>query len=330
MTYNELLHQVTFEEIAPYIGKYGSKEGIALYKTHYDMLRLLEPREGEDDEKTVTVSNAELYYDFEEPHLDAYPIEGCYWEVALSKEIIVEPDVQATWAEVAACLLWHTSFYGFTREQRDESFEKLEFYGQNLLDPDITRIRAKRVQKRIEDGGGRIPSKKEMMTVPAFKHEVNRQVHRALRLPFRTHKRRLARRIISRLYWERILEIGTVVCDCLPSEEISWDDLYKVFLANIYRTYRYQSYAAKDQERGQLLWELITKYNAFNKGLFSNNVLFVSTSHEHPITIGDMNYINELNSWLYDQIQSEASVSFKINYDDSLGEQIRISIISYE
>ena len=330
MTYSELLHQVTFEEIAPYIGKYGSKEGIALYKTHYDMLRLLEPRDGEGDEKTVTVSNAELNYDFEEPHLDAYSIEGSYWEVALSKEIIVEPDVQATWAEIAARLLWHTSFYGFTPEQRDECFERLEFYGQNLVDPDITRIRAKRVQKRIEDGGGRIPSKKEMMTVPAFKHEVNRLVHRALRLPFRTHKRRLARRIISRLYWERILEIGTVVCDCLPSEEISWDDLYKVFLANNYQTYRYQSYAAKDQERGQLLWELITKYNAFNKGLFSNNVLFVSTSHEHPITIGDMNYINELNSWLYDQIQSEASVSFKINYDDSLGEQIRISIISYE
>ena len=329
MTYSELLHQVTFEEIAPYIGKYGSKEGIALYKTHYDMLRLLEPRDGEGDEKTVTVSNAELNYDFEEPHLDAYSIEGSYWEVALSKEIIVEPDVQATWAEIAARLLWHTSFYGFTPEQRDECFERLEFYGQNLVDPDITRIRAKRVQKRIEDGGGRIPSKKEMMTVPAFKHEVNRLVHRALRLPFRTHKRRLARRIISRLYWERILEIGTVVCDCLPSEEISWDDLYKVFLANIYRTYRYQSYAAKDQERGQLLWELITKYNAFNKGLFSNNILFVSTSHEHPVTIGDMNYINELNSWLYDQIQSEANVSFKINYDDSLGEQIRISIISY-
>ena len=330
MTYSELLHQGTFEEIAPYIGKYGSKEGIALYKTHYDMLRLLEPRDGEGDEKTVTVSNAELNYDFEEPHLDAYSIEGSYWEVALSKEIIVEPDVQATWAEIAARLLWHTSFYGFTPEQRDECFERLEFYGQNLVDPDITRIRAKRVQKRIEDGGGRIPSKKEIMTVPAFKHEVNRQVSRALRLPFRNNKRSLARRKISRLYWERILEIGTVVCDCLPSEEISWDDLYKVFLANIYRTYRYQSYAAKDQERGQLLWELITKYNAFNKGLFSNNVLFVSTSHEHPITIGDMNYINELNSWLYDQIQSEASVSFKINYDDSLGEQIRISIISYE
>lgn len=329
MTYSELLHQVNFEEIAPYIGKYGSKERIALYKTHYDMLRLFEPREGEDDENTVTVSNAELDYDFEEPHLDAYPIEGCYWEVTLSKEIIVEPDVQTTWAEVAACLLWHTSFYGFTPEQRDKSFEKLEFYGQNMLDPDITRIRAKRVQKKIEEMGGRIPSKKEMMKVPTFRHEVNRQVRRALRMPFRTKKRRLARRIIENLYWERILEIGTVTCDCLPSKEISWDDMYKIFLANKYRTYRYQSYATKDQERGQLLWELITKYNAFYKGIFSNTVLFVSTSHEY-LTIGDLNYLNELNLWLYDQIQSEASVSFKINCDASLGEQMRLSVVSYE
>jgi len=330
MTYNELLHQVTFEEIAPYIGKYGSKEGIALYKTHYDMLRLLEPREGEDDEKTVTVSNAELDYDFEEPHLDAYPIEGCYWEVALSKEIIVDPDVQATWAEIAARLLWHTSFYGFTPEQQDECFERLDFYGQNLLDPDITRIRAKRVQKRIEDGGGRIPSKKEIMTVPAFRQEVNRQVHRALRLPFRNNKRRLARRIISRLYWERILKIGTVICDCLPSEEISWSDLYKVFLANKYQTYRYQSYAAKDQERGQLLWELITQYNAFYKGLFPNIVLCMTTSRGHIASMEDMHYLNELFIWFDTQVEGEASISLEINCDDSLGEQIRISIISYE
>ena len=330
MTYSELLHQVNFEEIAPYIGKYGSKERIALYKTHYDMLRLLEPREGEDDEKTVTVSNAELDYDFEEPHLDAYPIEGCYWEVALSKEIIVEPDVQATWAEIAACLLWHTSFYGFTPEQQDECSERLEFYGQNLLDPDITRIKAKRIQKIIEELGGRIPSKKEIMTVPTFRHEVNRQVCRALRLPFRTTKRKLARRKIDSLYWERILEIGRVVCDYLPSKKISRDEFYKVFLANNYRTYRYKSYAADGQGRGKWLWELITQYKAFNNGLFPNIVLCMSTSHDHIASMEDMDYLNELFIWFDTQVEGEASISLEINCDDSLGEQLRLSVISYE
>ena len=44
MTYSELLHQVSFDEIAPYIRKYGS-EGCSLvwYKIHYDMLRQLTP-----------------------------------------------------------------------------------------------------------------------------------------------------------------------------------------------------------------------------------------------------------------------------------------------
>lgn len=332
MTYSELLHSVSFDEIAPYIGKYGNEEGTALYKTHYDMLKLLKPRDGEDDEKTVTISNAELYYDFEEPHLDAFPIEGCYWEVALAKEIIVEPDVNATWAEIAACCLWHTSFYGFTREQRDETFENLEFYEQNLLDPDITRIRAKRVQKKIEERGGRIPSKKEMMTVPTFRHEVNKRVRRASHLSFGCKKRKLVRRIIADEYWKRILKIGTIICDCLRFEEddsfLEWEELYKAFFANNYRVYRYLSYPADGQGRGEWLWELITRFNAFNKGILPNIILCINTSHEHPMTASDIDYLAwRSSSWFdYDILWG----SWGQNYDDSLGKQLRLSVLCYD
>lgn len=104
MTYSDLLHRVSFDEIAPYIRKYGSKGySLVWYKIHYDMLRQLEPRLDEDDEKTATISNAELYYDWEEPHLDAYPMEGSLWEASLAKELVVNEDVNATWAEIAAC-----------------------------------------------------------------------------------------------------------------------------------------------------------------------------------------------------------------------------------
>ena len=151
MTYSELLHQVSFDEIAPYIKKYGS-EGCSLvwYKIHYDMLRQLTPHLDEDDEKKSTISNAELSYDWEEPHLDAYPMEGSLWEASLAKELVVNEDVNATWAEIAACCLWHTSFYGFTRDQRDETNERLDYYGKNLLDHDITKIRAKRAKEIIK------------------------------------------------------------------------------------------------------------------------------------------------------------------------------------
>ncbi len=62
----------------------------------------------------------------ESPFLDAYNIEGCEWEVALSKEVVVEPEITASLYEIAACCLWHTSFYGFTPQQRKEVFQEIE------------------------------------------------------------------------------------------------------------------------------------------------------------------------------------------------------------
>ena len=151
MTYHELLHSVTFDEITPFLEKKnGGAVSLALYKTHYDMLRLLTPRREEDDNKTATITNAKLDYDWEEPHLEAFPMEGDLWEVSLAKELIIAPDVKASLGEIAACCLWHTSFWGFTDEQKHETFEKLDYYDQDLLDPDIVRIKAAKYDKRLK------------------------------------------------------------------------------------------------------------------------------------------------------------------------------------
>lgn len=93
MTFYELLHSVTFDEIIPFLEeKNGGPVSLALYKTHYDMLRLLTPRSGDVDNKTASITNAKLDYDGEEPHLDAYPLEGDVWEVCLAKELVIAPD----------------------------------------------------------------------------------------------------------------------------------------------------------------------------------------------------------------------------------------------
>ena len=65
MTYSELLHQVSFDEIRPYLEKYADEGySVAWYKVHYDMLRQLVPHQDEDDDKTATISNAKLDYDW--------------------------------------------------------------------------------------------------------------------------------------------------------------------------------------------------------------------------------------------------------------------------
>ena len=89
MTYKELLDSVSFEEIVPYIEKYHGEKGcLALYKTHYDMLRHLTPNPEDAYYKTATVSHGEQDEDWPEPHLTVNPIEGQIWAGALTMELV--------------------------------------------------------------------------------------------------------------------------------------------------------------------------------------------------------------------------------------------------
>ena len=269
MTYSELLHQVSFDEIAPYIKKYGS-EGCSLvwYKIHYDMLRQLTPHLDEDDEKKSTISNAELSYDWEEPHLDAYPMEGSLWEASLAKELVVNEDVNATWAEIAACCLWHTSFYGFTRDQRDETNERLDYYGKNLLDHDITKIRAKRARSIVESKGIHVPSIKEMLKVPAFKNQIRKRIDEVIKhLSYMSHlrnRRRIKRKVIHNQYWERVLDLCDVIKEFdIKENAISKECIRELSDANHFETYKYESYTDEGSNRSGWFKELIEKDEAF-------------------------------------------------------------------
>ena len=66
MTFYKLLHQVSFDEIVPFIEHYSSRKELALYKVHYDYMRHLSPEQGE--ETTATIRNGNLD-EWEWPHL---------------------------------------------------------------------------------------------------------------------------------------------------------------------------------------------------------------------------------------------------------------------
>ena len=332
MTYSELLHQVSFDEIAPYIRKYGSEEcSLVWYKIHYDMLRQLEPNLDEDDEKTATISNAELYYDWEEPHLDAYPMEGSLWEASLAKELVVNEDVNATWAEIAACCLWHTSFYGFTQAQRKETNERLYYYGNNLLDSDITKIRAKWAKDIVESKGFHVPSVKEMLKVPAFKNEIRKRIDKVRNLHYhmshRHNWRRIKRRVIHNQYWERVLDLCDVIKELdIKEYTISKESIRELFNANHFETYKYESYTDEGSNRAGWFKELIKKYEAFNRGFYHNAIFCFTVSSEHEPTMEEMYSINEIFT-LYDD---SYRLNWAINYDESLGSRMRMTVISYE
>lgn len=336
MTYYELLHQVKFDDLIPYIERYhGSNSCMALYKIHYDYLCHLTPRQEEDDNKIATISNAELDYSWEEPHLDAYPMEGDYWEVSLAKELVIEADVNATLEEIAACCLWHTSFYGFTEEQIEETSEKLDYYSRNLLDRDITRIKMRKVTDKIKEWGGQIPSTKEMLRIPSFRSCIRKSISRFrkrqrlhIRIFGNKHTwRRDARKAIQREYNERVLSIGNWIESAFSPDNVdgtSIADLCKLYWSNHMKPYIYRSYAYEEAKRMEWMMDLIDKYNAFNHGTLSNCIVSISTSSAHPLKMEEMALIQHILK------DCKGKNSFIIKTDDSLNEEMGLSVAFYE
>ena len=218
MTLYELLHQVSFDEIVPFIKRYHGWNALALYKIHYDYLRHLTPELGE--RTTAVVSNGELDESWPEPHL-------------------------------------HTSFWGFTEEQRDERFENLDYYAEDMLDHDITRLRAMKVIRAIESAGGKVPSIKEYLKVRAFYNRI-----RSKCMEFKSHRKAFAkagirrssmrsytRHIIRGEYYNRIQVASYVIMAILKSPMSQAEDLKSLLLCEHMQSYEYKTMAFDSQKR---------------------------------------------------------------------------------
>ena len=224
MTYKELLDSVSFEEIVPYIEKYHGEKGcLALYKIHYDMLCHLTPHPEDAYYKTATVRHAEEEEGWTESYLEVHPIEGQKWEGALTMELMIESDVTESLAEIAACCLWHTSFYGFTEEQTKAKFESWE---RHISDEEYQCQQAQKWVKIVNDAGGSVPTEKELMAVPSFQNKVKG-----------------TKDSMMQEYWNRIGITADFVANNLPSDSdivgISVADLCRLFFANHYIEYDY-------------------------------------------------------------------------------------------
>ena len=343
MTFSELLHSVIFYDLVPLIKKYHGGDGsMANYKMHYDILCHMTPQLDEEDAEEdenydkVIISNGEIDPFMPEPHLDAYPIEGCGWENALGKIIALEPDVNASNEEIAACCLWHTSFYGFTKDDREETWERLDYYGQNLLDHDIDRIEAKKIIEKMESLGVRVPSKKEMLKVPSFHAKVKKE----MRIPrlrqkknrkwFGSTWRRIARKTVQFEYYKYIRYIAPIVINSLdkgahPNDEFSARGLSKLFTKNNIIVYSFRSYSYDASKRAQWMMELIESFNAFRGGTHPNYIMSLGHHSNYPLTPDDF----QLNFYMSNRFNGTEKY-FSHHVDDNLDQDLSLSIAFFE
>ena len=129
MTYSELLHKVAFEEILPYVERYNAYCP-AQYKCHYDMLCHEEPYNDSSNEPIIISNSTEEDMVQQYGHYLQSTIDNGYgWNYALGQEIIIEPDVDASLAEIAACCMEKTllavDYDNMEIEKALSSFDKM-------------------------------------------------------------------------------------------------------------------------------------------------------------------------------------------------------------
>lgn len=332
MTYSELLHQVSFDKLIPYFPFYFSfpTDDLPWCKTHYDMLRLLVPRKEDSDHPNIVVSRNESG-GF--AALQAFPLEGDLWEASLAKEIVVEPNIEATPEEIATCCLWHSSFYGYTKEQVSKTAEQLYAYAQNLSDRDFQRICTKRMMSKLIQQGIHIPSKKALLTISSFRKDVKESMARIQSDASDSHNRLRKERwyrheAITQEYDRRIGIVGEFVEHCLtPASEnfgMTPEAIEQLFLSQHGSKYSYQSYAGDASQRTDWMLDLIDKYNAFVGKHFENMMMVVTVSPDCPFTQEEHRLIGRVSQL------ANGQVGYMVNTDNRLGTELRLSVMFYE
>ena len=324
MTLKELLDSLSFDEIAPYLIRHYTYDyapgDLVPYKLHFDYLRHLTPTNPE------LIENKKVRISLGKYKLNAYPLEGDDWEDSLTKELVLDNDVKASYAEIAACCLWHTSFWGYLPYQRAETIKK-------IVTDDIRMIRTAKFYKR--KFAEIIPSKREMMLIPSFRNKIRSDM-KSTRNYHRNKKIQKDKKLKSQWkrcwrHWKRCLinyEYNKRIKYCSPFiEYISKErnDAYRygmLYRANHVSILRLESYAFDAYKRFDYIKELVDKYGAMN-GItrYTNCIICVCFSSAHPLH--EQLEICHLFADLLPKM-------FCHRLDNALGKEIRIDVAYYE
>ncbi len=120
MTLKEILNKVDFDNVATYIVELYPDMANCLsgFKMAFDGMRNTIP-DNPDGEKI------KVEYYIEEgkaPCLVAYHSDNADWETVVGREVVIDSNVSAPLEEIAAVILFDATFYGFTPQDREDTF----------------------------------------------------------------------------------------------------------------------------------------------------------------------------------------------------------------
>lgn len=327
MTYKELLHSVSFQEVEPYLVNMDpeAKDNLGWFKLHYDMLKLMCPKYHEDANENVCRITIKDWDDGTGPHLDAFPMEGDLWEHSLTKEIVLDSNVHASYAEIAACCLWHTSFYGFVQGQ-----QKMWLSGDY-------KTKAERIKSTILSQGGHVPSKRALL--PSKKQELIERAKEEFwvgkKKANKTKRKRLFRQAFMEQYYERMVAIGSFIVKVLlalsmEANSLTINQLCQLFVSSKFGSVTIPSFADETTDAISYMVDILSQYDMLSHA--DNAIVYLSAGYRWDESPVFHSKVNELLKTVAGQVLTtegnKGTVDLILDYHPFLGHQIEMTVVT--
>lgn len=124
MTLKELITEVSFHELLPYLKEHEPEhiDSIYAYREAYDVFRNMKPAKDFGGKIYVEWHGGE--WEGEEKWIGVGPMHDCTWEEDLAKEVVVADDIHLTKTEIAMHCLWEITYWGFSPAERQETWQR--------------------------------------------------------------------------------------------------------------------------------------------------------------------------------------------------------------
>ena len=302
MTLKELLTQVGFDELLPYLEKHEPEHLDNLYdfREAYDILRNMKPANNFEGKIFVEWHGGE--WEDEEKWIGVSPMHDCTWEEDLAKEIVVADDVHLTLAELAMHCLWEITYWGFSPQEQLETFNRKFNYHKptnqyeialDKLEESIWKHQTpRRFRCRGENG-------ERYTTLQSTRYLFNDRKNRS--------KRKREYRQDKREEYLKQMAARENLITKLSAEGSSFKRSDVDFLLHIEygRQYDYLSVTSGTDGRLDYILESMTKYQQLALEKYNNAVVFIIVPTCYPLTKPELNRFNE-------------AIRLHLGYDDIL------------
>lgn len=278
MTLKELLTQVGFDELLPYLEKWEKKnlDNIYAFREAYDILRDMEPDKDYRGEVTVITTIREDGTKITQVNF----LDDNVWEKELAKELVFPKGMLLSLEELAMRCLWEITFYGFSPTDLEDTFFKMfgrqkpmnryEVALDNLEESIWKHQTPRKFRARDEDGA--------RLTIAHFPFKFcNKPMNR-------TKKKRKYRQDKREEYLETMAKRETLI-QMLTIPDSSYKRSDVEFLFNIAYGIRYDYCSVVHGTNGRLdyILESMTKYQQLDLSRYDHAIVLIRYSSRYPL-----------------------------------------------